>query len=235
MFVSLIFPCHNEEQAIPHVLPQALGIQRELLKTSEVKGFEIIVVDDGSQDDSLKKLKEFQKEIQIISLKKQKGYGQAIKKGIELAKGDWIAFLDLDGTCQISELKYFIKKAKKSGIPIVWGNRINRLSEMPLTRKVGNYFYSLLLLCLSFHFVADTCSGFRLFKRSALTQIQEFPDDLSFSIAFTAHVIRYRKVFSLVNISYKKRIGESKLQFFKDGFVFLKTLVYYLFFKKNSI
>lgn len=231
MFISFILPCHNEEQAIPLVLPKVIRAGNMLLKTKNLKGFEILVTDDGSTDQSPESLLKYKKEIQIISLKTQEGYGSAIKRGVKQAQGDWIAFCDLDDTCEPEELGSLIDLARNKSLPVVWGNRLNKNSQMSFVRRLGNRLYQTAFLLLSFRLVPDVCSGFRLFKKSALTpQIYEFPSDLSFSLALTAHCIRYGIPFSSVDISYRERLGQSKLHPVKDGFIFLYSLIKFLFF-----
>ena len=233
MFISLIFPCHNEEQAILELLPKAIQAKEAISQQSYVKDLEILIVDDGSKDKSLERLNKYKEKIRIISSETQEGYGSAIKKGMKEAKGDWIAFCDLDNTCDPQELKLLIKLAHEKSLQVVWGNRLNKKSQMPFIRELGNRLYQIAFFILSFRFVPDTCSGFRLFKKSVLEpQAYEFPQDLSFSLAFTAHCIRHNIPFSSIDISYKERIGKSKLHSFKDGFSFLINLIRFLFLKK---
>ena len=233
MFISLIFPCHNEEQAIPHVLPKAIQAKHNILQQTDIKDLEILVLDDGSRDKSLERLEKYKKEIRMISLKTQEGYGSAVQQGIRQARGDWIAFCDLDNSCEPKELKRLIDRACAQPLQAVWGNRLNKNSQMPLTRRWGNRLYQLAFLFLSFKFVPDTCSGFRLFEKSAFVpHIYEFPKDLSFSLALTAHCVRYKIPFSSIDISYDQRLGESKLHPLKDGLIFLISLIRFLFLKK---
>ena len=238
MFVSLIFPCRNEEASIDRVLSKAISLKTQLVNEGLVQGMEILVIDDGSRDASLKCLQKYQQGedgLRVLSLGEQKGYGSALKRGIREAQGDWVAFCDLDNTCEPSDLKMFLKKAFSShpALPVVWGNRLHGQSSMPWIRRFGNRFYQWIFLILSFRWVPDPCSGWRLFKKSDfLPQVDEFPEDLSFSLAFTAYCLRSKIKFSAVDVSYKQRVGESKLIFFKDGFIFLFTLIYFLFFKK---
>ena len=236
MFISLIFPCHNEEQAIPQLLPKVLQAKKDLLKTSKLNHLEILVVDDGSKDQSLEKLQAYKEEMQIVSLKTQEGYGAAIQKGIKQSKGDWIAFCDLDNTCDPKDLKLLMDLVDEKSLSASWGNRLHKKSQMPWIRRLGNLIYQWVFLFFSFRLVPDPCSGFRLFKKSAFIEvIDEFPKNLSFSLAFTAHCVRYRIPFRSQDISYKERLGTSKLRVFKDGFVFLFVLIQFLFFKKYRI
>ena len=236
MFISLIFPCYNEEQAIPKLLPKVIQAKHNILQQKKIEDFEILVIDDGSKDKSLELLETYKGDIKIVSCETQKGYGSAIKEGIRQARGDWIAFCDLDDTCAPQELDLLINLVCDRSLEVVWGNRLNKTSEMPWTRRLGNRLYQMVFLLLSFKFPHDVCSGFRLFKKSALIpDIYKLPDDLSFSLAMTAYCIRYKIPFSTVDISYKERLGQSKLSLLKDGFVFLLVLIQFLFFKKFEI
>ena len=231
MFISLVFPCHNEESAIPVVIPKALKAKQKLIEKNQIKDMEIIVVNDASTDASLSKLKEFEKNIKIISLQKQGGYGYALQKAFQQAQGDWLAFCDLDNTCDPLELSLLIDLARNQNFPIVWGNRLNKNSQIPLTRKLGNQLYQLAFFILAFQKVPDPCSGFRLFKKALfLPQLYTFPKDLSFSLALTSHCVRHKIAFQAKEISYKDRLGQSKLHLFKDGWNFLVQLVKFLLF-----
>ena len=231
---ALIFPCHNEEGAIPSVLDSALRAKEQLIQNNSVKILEIIVVNDSSTDDSEKILKNYSGQIKVVHLKNHKGYGEAIKAGISHTSCDWIAFCDLDGTCAPSDLSLLIKRAQKTSAEVIWGIRLHKQSAMPYTRKIGNFLYRWMIWVLSGKvWIADPCSGFRLFKKSAFSSVVcEFPSGLNFSPALTAWCVRKKVPFSCVNITYEERIGESKLKTLRDGIVFSWTLFYWLILKK---
>lgn len=231
MFISFILPCYNEELSIPVFLPKVIQFKKKILKAPGIKGMEILVVDDGSTDQSPELLKAYSEEIILVPLKVRQGYGTAVKEGIKRSQGDWIAFCDLDETCDSEDLKLFIELAVDKSLKAVWGDRLSKQSNIPLIRRLGNRFYQLVFFLLTFQRIPDPCSGFRLFNKSAFTpDIYTFPKNLSFSLAFTSYCIRYQIPFSTLRISYKERLGESKLYFLKDGVVFLWNLVRFLYF-----
>ena len=231
MFISLVFPCYNEEQAIPLVIPKALKIKQRLIERNLIKNLEIIAVNDASTDTSLLKLKKYEKEIKILSLQKQEGYGSALQKAFRQAQGDWMAFCDLDSTCEPKDLSLLIDLVQDQNLTIAWGNRLNQNSRIPFVRKLGNHLYQLAFLILSFKKVPDPCSGFRLFKKSDfIPQIYMLPKDLSFSLALTSYCVRNKIPFQVKEISYSDRLGQSKLQALKDGWNFLIQLIRFLFF-----
>lgn len=226
--LSLIYPCYNEQDSIPFVIPKAIELK------NQIKNLEIIVVNDGSTDLSKKLLTEHESKIKIINLSKTQGYGAAIKIGVEQAQGDWLAFCDLDFTCMPEDLKKLLLTAEQKSSAIVFGNRIHKKSCMPKIRMFGNRVYSFVIYCVSFAKVIDPCSGFRLFQKDRFQNIiSELPNDLSFSIALTACCIRQKISYHFVDITYNERRGVSKLNSLKDGFIFLFVLLKYLF-KKSS-
>ena len=192
---------------------------------------EIIVINDGSKDSSLLELKKYEKEIKILSFQKQEGYGTVLQKGFQKAEGNWLAFCDLDNTCDPIELSSLIELAQQKSLDITWGNRLHKKSKMPFVRILGNRIYQFTFLILSFKKVPDPCSGFRLFKKSKfLPEIYKLPKDLSFSIALTSFCIKNKIPFQSKDISYKERTGQSKLKTFRDGYLFLIQLIRFLFF-----
>jgi len=221
MHISLVLPCRDEELAIPSVLPKALALKEDLEKTGSIQ-LELIVIDDHSSDQSLKQLQKYKPFIKVISFKEKKGYGAVLKKGFELSKGDWFAFCDLDDSYQILDLKKLIQTLQDKNLSIIWGNRLNKKSEIPKVRHLGNRLYRYLFFLLTLKNVSDPCSGFRLLKKTEFQNvISKLPNDLSFSIALTSFCLRLKIPFETIDIDYKKRKGSSKLRVFKDGFIFL--------------
>ena len=231
---ALVFPCRNEEKAVVEVLRLALEAKRRILNGGYAEKLEIIAVNDNSTDGTAKVLKNSSRQIKIIHLKDRRGYGEAVKAGAEGADCEWIAFCDMDATCAPSDLLLLIEKARETSAPMVWGARLHGESAMPFLRKTGNFFYRGMIWLLSGGVsVADPCSGFRLFKKSVFTPaIFNFPSGLNFSPALTAYCIRKKIPFDCVNITYRKRIGKSKLRTLRDGWIFFWTLLYWLLLKK---
>ena len=242
MFLSLVFPCFNEEKSIDKVIAQALALKKELLASKKLKGMEILVVDDSSKDRSLDKLKKYEKEIRLVKLTKNQGYGFALKKGFKQSRGDWLAFCDLDDSYQAKDLSLLIGLVTGGAsplpygadkLPIVWGNRLHKDSHISGLRAGGNRLYQALFWLLAFKNLPDPCSGLRLFQKARFwPDIQKLPDDLSFSLALSSYCLRFNIPFQTIKISYNKRRGRSKLRLFKDGWIFLYQMISYLFFKK---
>ena len=111
--VSFVFPCHNEEKAIASVLSGALENKR-IMEKNKTACVEIIAVNDGSTDNSQKILDTYRDRIKVLSFPKQRGYGAALKAAFMEAKGEWIAFCDLDSTCDPRDLSRLLDLALRA-------------------------------------------------------------------------------------------------------------------------
>ena len=222
--LTIVLPCLNEAEAIPVVIPQTL----QILSSQNLFAYEVIVVDDGSTDESAKLLTKYN-DIKVISLPKQSGYGFALKQGFAQATGDFIAFSDLDGTCNAQDILRLCERLKQQQLDLVWGLRLHEDTQMPLIRQIGNQMYSLLLRCIYRRPVHDSCSGLRVFQATHKNWMNELPDGLDFSLAMTVKCLKNNLRFEEHPISYKSRLGDSKLKALIHGFTFLKTLLVFAF------
>src|SRR5687768_10132234 len=95
--LSIVIPAYNEEGAIADILTRCLGCREEIRKETGL-GVEVIAVDDGSRDRTREIAKGF-KEARLLVHEVNRGYGNALMTGFQGATGDYLAFLDADGTC----------------------------------------------------------------------------------------------------------------------------------------
>ena len=114
--LSIFFPFWNEEKNIEHVVTSAIPIVETVAKV-----WEIIIIDDGSTDKTLEianKLAQEQKNIKVISLKPNKGYGAALKAGFRNAQYDYVVFTDGDRQFDFSEVTKFIEEIDTADIVV---------------------------------------------------------------------------------------------------------------------
>lgn len=231
----MIIPNLNEEKAIFPVLERVFSAEDVILKNGVTK-LEVIVVDDGSTDTSLVKLKEFSKLHPIVILENRKclGYGAALKKGFSEAQGELIAFMDMDYTYDPFDLPELVARlTSKSGpypLQMVVGDRLSRIEEMPLTRELGNRLFVAVIRSLFKRRVTDCCSGLRVFRREFVIPFAHLlPNNLNFTLAMTFLFLRFQLPFEEVPIRYHQRIGQSKLSVLIDGPRFLFTIFSFWF------
>ena len=113
--ISIVFPCYNEADRLKYTFNDIKKFQEKKITNN----FEIIFINDGSSDDTFQILKKYKnenakldKKIKIISYQNNKGKGYALKKGIKIARFDWILTLDADISVSINQLNNWIKHKK---------------------------------------------------------------------------------------------------------------------------
>ena len=225
MILSVVIPALNEEDSIASIIERTLSAKQEIFDKTKVTELEVIVVSDGSTDRTVEIAQKYLSEISLIIFEKNRGYGAAIKQGWAESKGDFLAFLDADGTCDPRFFVNLCNLLDNTNSDVVLGCRLNKESKMPLIRRVGNFMFATLLTYLSSSKVKDTASGMRVVKRSSLNKLYPLPDGLHFTPAMSAKALMNENVIiNEENMPYDEREGESKLHVLKDGIRFLKVI-----------
>ena len=154
--LSIIMPAYNEEKLIYHSLISTLDIVGEF-----VSDFEIVAVNDGSRDNTLKEMKraaDTDSRIRIISSEKNRGKGNAIISGVSQAEGQYVAFVDADLELNPSQLEGYLEKMIAENKDVVIGCKFHKDSQLeyPFKRKIISAGYYLMLLVLFHLNVRDT-------------------------------------------------------------------------------
>lgn len=169
--LSVFFPFWNEEENIENVVNKAIPVLEKL-----ARNWEIIMVDDGSSDNTLelaKKLSRKDSRLITVTHDKNRGYGAALKTGFSTAKYSLIAFSDGDGQFDMSELEFFLNKIENADLVI--GYRKKRLDN-PFRHLLMNLLKIWDLVLFGFRFKDIDC-GFKLFKKEALKKIMPFKSE----------------------------------------------------------
>src|SRR6266446_1616797 len=205
--VSVVIPCHNEEEGIVAVLRQMPAIVDE-----------VVVVDNCSTDDTAKVAAEHGARVVPES---RKGYGYAHKSGYAAANGDIIITMDGDGTYppdSVPLLLYVMMEEKVDFITARrWYSRSGQ-AKSPI-RLLGNAVLSGAMMCLFFKFIIDSQSGMWVFRRDVLRKIGPRSDSMALSEELKILAFTHRELRCLeMPIYYGERIGTSKLNIWRDGF-----------------
>jgi len=225
MILSIVIPAYNEEEAIDSICERTLAARGAIIKNTIVTAVEIIVVSDGSTDTTASKVKVFD-EIQLIEYKKNRGYGAAIKLGFSRATGDLVSFLDADGTCDPFFFVDLINLLEEKNADISIGSRMSEQSHMPFIRRIGNYLFRALINRLAHVKISDSASGMRVIRRSALNALYPLPDGLHFTPAMSCRAVLDPRLEIVEKpMSYKDRVGRSKLGVVRDGIRFLSVIL----------
>jgi hypothetical protein len=223
--LSVVIPALNESDGIADIAHRVLGA-REGLKKVGVSGLELIVVDDGSTDDTAS-IAEAIEGVTVIRHPQNIGYGAAIKTGFRGAKGELLAFLDADGTYPPESFPELCKALLEQKADVVVGSRMGGdESGMPLTRKIGNTFFVGLINLIGPERITDSASGQRVLRREALEQLYPLPDGLNFTPVMTTRAVHENLSMIEVPIQYQERVGRSKLSVVHDGRRFLTTIIW---------
>ena len=218
--IGIVIPCHNEENAIPAVIARVQALKE---RRSDIQ--EILVIEDGSNDNSFQILSQYS-DVRVIRNDKPHGYGGALKVGFKNSKSDLIVFLDMDDTYDIFDLEKMLEVRNKENLDVVFGNRLTETNGMPWLRRFGNLFYHHSLKIFGFPHIGDPCTGMRLFSRHLVDDFCRIPEnDLSFSIALTLKIVTSGLKYGETRITYNERIGKSKLNPVTDGSRFFWTIL----------
>jgi len=222
--LSIVIPAYNEETGIETIARRVLAIEPELKKVN-VDRLELIVVDDGSKDRTAE-IAEAIEGVRLIRHSKNRGYGGALKTGFNNAQGELIGFLDADGTYPPEYFPRLCEEVLK-GADIVIGSRMAGAdSKMPATRRLGNLIFARLLSVVGRQKVTDSASGQRVFRREMLERMLPLPNGLNLTPVQSARVLHEGMKVVEVPIPYSERLGRSKLSIFRDGRVFLQSILW---------
>lgn len=159
--LSIVIPMYNEKPRIA----SSVETIRAYLETLQMP-YEIIVVDDGSTDGSAAALADVP-DVCVISYQPNRGKGNAVRQGMLAAKGDLVAFSDVDLSAPIEELRKLLD-AIESGADIAIGSRALPASQLvvhqPKYRELGGKMLNLVIRALSVKGIHDTQCGFKLFR-----------------------------------------------------------------------
>ena len=231
--ISIIFPVFNESIRLRTTFVDI----KKFNKKNFLKKIEYIFVDDGCTDDSVKKIKKFifenkKKNInyKLIQFKKNKGKGEALKKGVLACRSNWILTTDTDISVSLKQIINWIKKGfinKKNKIYFGSRNLKNSRTKYKIYRKLLglvfnkfiNYYFSIKL--------SDTQCGFKLYEGKVGKKLFKDLQDKGFAHDIEI-ILRAEKFnFSIIELPVKwEHRDNSKLNIFSDSLTMLLNLVY---------
>ncbi len=220
--ISIILPCLNEEQSLGACLENI----KEVTKKNNLKT-EIIVVDNGSTDNSYKIAK--RKKVKVV-YEPERGYGSAYLSGFKTAKGKYLFFADSDGSYDFNEIPRFIRELKK-GSDFVIGDRfkgkIEKGAMFWFHKYIGNPMLSGILRLFFKTKINDVHCGMRAITKKALSKLDLRAAGMEFASEMALKAIKNNLKIKEVPIDYRKREGESKLKSVSDGWRHLRFMLLY--------
>jgi glycosyltransferase involved in cell wall biosynthesis len=222
--LTIVIPALNEEEAIAAIIERCLAAREVIISRTGVATVDIVVVSDGSTDRTAEIAASYP-EVHRIVFPTNRGYGAAIQAGWQACPHELLGFLDADGTCDPLFFVPLCNAILQGGHDIAIGSRMGPDSQMPRVRRIGNRLYAGLLWMLSHRQVEDAASGMRVLRRSILPRLMPLPDGLHFTPAMSARALIDDLSIAALPMSYKERIGRSKLHIWKDGLRFLRVIL----------
>ena len=214
MDVTLVIPAYNEEKNIANVLTE--------IKTLSNLFKEIIVVDDGSKDNTSKEVNRVGG-VKLVRHPYNIGYGAALKTGARAATSEFVMYIDADGQHQTKDIKRLLEHVDK--FDMVIGARNNESKITPL-RIIGKSIIRFTANYFAGREIPDLNSGFRIIKKSIIMQfIHLLPDKFSFTTTITLACIKSGYSIKYVPIKTLKTVGKSKIKPFRDGAKFIYLIV----------
>lgn len=191
--LSFVVPAYNEEDLIE----TTLGTLDEVVK-NQMLPYEIVVVDDGSKDQTLAKAMKYAKRnghVKVIGYVKNMGKGYAVKAGFMQATGEIVVFADSDLEIDLSTISRYIDALEHGDIVIASKWHPDSAVEMPLTRKIMSHSFNAIVRLLTGAPLRDTQSGLKAMRKSAFVNI--FPRLAVKRYAFDVELLAVAHLYGL--------------------------------------
>lgn len=218
--ISVVIPVYNEEKSIKKTVEE---IQNVLKDNNLDKNSEIIIVNDGSTDNTKKELKKC--DVIIINNPINMGYGFSLKRGINAAKNETIVITDADSTYPFDAVPELLK-IKNEGFDLVIGARTGKYYKQSIFKRFLRRRLRKIVEFVAEKKVKDVNSGLRVFDKSLVTKY--FPrlcNTFSFTTSQTLAYLMNNHFVTYLDIDYHKREGKSKVKLFRDTFISLKYIL----------
>ena len=212
--ITVIIPCLNEEQGIRRVLEAMPDFVDE-----------VIVVDNNSTDRTHEVASSLGAK---VIHEKLRGYGRSYKRGFTSASGDIIVTLDGDHSYPVDAISYLLEAFLHLNVDFLNASRfpVRDRNAMSLKHKIGNLILSIAMSILYLRWVRDSQSGMWVFRRAILSEMKLESDGMSFSEEIKIEALKRATIrFGEISIMYTSRLGEIKLNPWRDGFQNLWFLV----------
>jgi glycosyltransferase involved in cell wall biosynthesis len=212
--ISVVIPCYNEEEGVQHVikgLPDCVD--------------EVVVVDNNSTDRTAEVATALGARVVFEG---RKGYGAAYKAGLPAAEGDVIVTLDGDGTYPSEQIPELIDYLADHKLDFISAARfpLQNPKAMDFSNKVGNTVLTVAMLLLYGNPIKDSQSGMWIFRTRVLPRLVLTSDGMPLSEEIKIEAIRHKDIaFAEYHVNYHPRVGEVKLEKWRDGFRNLAFLV----------
>lgn len=216
--LSVVLPCLNEEEGVTLCIDKILNVFRQY----DIDG-EIIVVDNGCTDNTIKLVKDYNLENIKVVEEENQGYGNAYKKGFEHVSGKVIIMGDADNTYDFYEIPNILKKLEHADF-VVGNRKYLAKGSMPfMHRYIGRPIFKVLMKISNVP-ITDSHCGFGGIKKEALDKLNLESSGMEFASEILIKAHKAGLKIDEIPITYSVRQGESKLKTYSDGVRHLKLI-----------
>ena len=211
--LSVVIPCYNEENGV-----------REVIGRMPKEIDEVVVVDNNCTDRTAEVARSLGA---VVVAERTPGYGAAYKAGLAAATGDLLITLDGDGTYPPEEIVRLVDELLDRNWDFLSASRFPLADPraMQMSNRLGNAVLTVAAAVLFFKPIRDSQSGMWVFKRTALARMRLTSDGMAFSEEIKLEAVARGLKFGESHIPYGVRVGEVKLQKWRDGWLNLTFLV----------
>ncbi len=207
MTISVVIPCYNEEDGV-----------KQVIETLPSGVDEVVVVDNNSTDRTSEVAKSLGAK---VVFEKRKGYGAAYKAGLPAVSKDITITMDGDCTYPSEQIPELVDFLIDSDLDFISAARfpLKNPKAMNFSNKMGNMILTIAMLILYGKNIKDSQSGMWIYKSNIYSKLNVTSDGMPFSEEIKIEAIRAKDVrFSEYHVNYHPRVGEVKLDKWRDGF-----------------
>ncbi|KAG0315986.1 dolichyl-phosphate beta-glucosyltransferase [Dissophora globulifera] len=182
--LSVVVPAYNESERLPIMMKETLEFLQARAKKDPAFTYEILIVDDGSPDATVRVALELaqleaNKDIRVLSLESNRGKGGAVIQGMHYTRGEYILMVDADGATRFSDLDQLeikLKQAERDGLGVAVGSRAHLVATDAVVKRsfIRNFLmhsFHKVVYILGIRGIEDTQCGFKLFTRKSAQAI----------------------------------------------------------------
>jgi glycosyltransferase involved in cell wall biosynthesis len=221
--LSVLIPAFNEEDSIRELVPEVISVLQDT-----VKSFEVIVIDDGSYDNTESILKDllekFPEHLVAIQHLDNKGNGASLRTGINAARGDIVVTMDADGQHVPADILKLLDLIPPYDLVIAARTKNYQGNWY---RGFANSFFNVFSSWLSQHKILDLTSGFRAMHRHQVMHfLTLFPNGFSAPTTTTMAFLKagYNVTFIPIDV-HQRQSGQSKISLIQDGYRFIMIII----------